>query len=371
MRSPGCRSSRADPCGALHLGAHRVRRAALEQPRESRAHPRTAPACRPARRSPSNRTRPAPATRRPLRRPELLRPLGRAGEDIREADEAKRAGQHLALPVGQDGQLEDADGVADALQLPVLQGEQTRERVRGLGARGRVGRAPLELLRPLRMVEAQAQQAGDRLRAEVRRRPQARVARGEPDLPGVGKQLERGDELRVELAHRPTTCDGIDRRTHRPSRARRARRTARHASTASSGRKDAASAPSRPAAVTVRICSDAHDAGSPERLRLPRTRLRPPASAADDEQRDDDERRASSFLYRIPDAALRRRTRSDPMPGVRPDRQALARRHVPWFRGPRDGSRLDPSRRARRRAGAVDHAVLPRRPARSGRSRTT
>ncbi len=56
------------------------------------------------------------------------------------------------------------------------------------------------------MVEPEAEQARDGLRAEHRRRNKTRVTRGDADSLRRGQQPERAHDLGIELAHRHETC---------------------------------------------------------------------------------------------------------------------------------------------------------------------
>ncbi len=79
---------------------------------------------------------------------------------------------------------------------------ELRERVCGLGSRRRLLRRALEILAALRVVDAETEEARDRLRAEHVGRLEPGVARGEPDRPRGREEPRRRDELGVELAHR-------------------------------------------------------------------------------------------------------------------------------------------------------------------------
>ena len=74
----------------------------------------------------------------------LLARLGRAAPDVRVADEGDGAGEHVALERAQLRQEQRLGLGADRVLLPAGEVEQPGERVRGLGARGRVVQAELE-----------------------------------------------------------------------------------------------------------------------------------------------------------------------------------------------------------------------------------
>ena len=217
--------------------------------------PGTAWSCRRATRSPSSRSRPGTVDRAARRRraPQLLGRLGGAGPDVRVADEPKRPAEHGALPVAELGQREGLAQLVEPGDLAGRERDRARQRVGRLGSRRGLRGQKLEVVRALRMVEAEAEQPRDRLRAEAstsargRRRGAAilirRAAGRSPSAPtswassslivtslvgsaGVGGRLSpRGERVR-ELAAR--------QRIGRP--------------------EAAGSLPRIPTAVTVRIC---------------------------------------------------------------------------------------------------------------------
>ena len=79
---------------------------------------------------------------------------------------------------------------------------ELRERVGGLGTRRRLPRRALEALLADRMVDAQPEQAGDRLGAEHVGGLETAALRSDANLPRGGEEARGRDELRVELAHR-------------------------------------------------------------------------------------------------------------------------------------------------------------------------
>src|SRR5438067_10914515 len=91
------------------------------------------------------------------------------------------------------------DALPILLLLPALEPEDLGDGVGGLGARDRRRREELEVVLLGRVVEAEAEQAGDRLAAEAGRnreagRPGARDESGR----GVG-EADRAQQPRVEL----------------------------------------------------------------------------------------------------------------------------------------------------------------------------
>ena len=140
----------------------------------------------------------------------LLRRLGRAAPDVRIADERDGSGQHLPLDVGELGQGEHLGLRANPVLLPAGEVEQAGERVRGLGARRRVVEAELERVVGCGVVEAEAEQAGDRLGACAGLRRQARIPERRRHRAGGVAQAEEADECCVELADRDGAAGNDD-----------------------------------------------------------------------------------------------------------------------------------------------------------------
>ena len=100
---------------------------------------------------------------------------------------------------------------ADRVLLPAGEVEQPGERVRGLGARRRIVQAELEHVLVGRMVQAEAEQACDRLGAGTCLRLQAGVAERGRDRAGGITEPEKADERGVELANRDRSTGHDDR----------------------------------------------------------------------------------------------------------------------------------------------------------------
>ncbi len=151
------RVDRQAECGR-NLAAHRRRSCGPAGSGSARARPGTAAACRHARRSPEQSN--PPGTTVPSQSV-CCGLLGRPRPDVRVADEPKRAGQHRPLPCGQLRERERRRLGQHLLLLPVRDRQRARERVRSLGARGRLCRQRLELVLCSRVVQP-ADRAGAR-----------------------------------------------------------------------------------------------------------------------------------------------------------------------------------------------------------------
>src|SRR5215210_2044463 len=134
--------------------------------------------------------------------PELLSRLGGAAPDVGRADEGDRALQDLALRVAQLRQDELLGRRANLILLPTREVEQPGQRVGGLGARRRIVEAELERVLGGGVVEAEPEEAGDRLGADTLLRREPRTAERARDGAGRVAEAEEADEGRVELPDR-------------------------------------------------------------------------------------------------------------------------------------------------------------------------
>ncbi len=221
-RSPGWRSAIAMRCatGTSPLISYVVR--PRSRRRGSRARRRTASACRPARRSRSSRSRRGRSAAR-------CRPSSTAAAAARTCPSRRtgrptnwtaRASTVRCQSVSAGGANVPARAGRSARPSPSRSASEPGQRVRRLGTRapGR-SRPRSSVVLAEGVVEAQAREPGDRLRAEPRRRLETRVARGEADPPGGGRQAERADEACVELRASSDDARRVGRRLRPRARA--------------------------------------------------------------------------------------------------------------------------------------------------------
>ena len=220
----------------------------------------------------------------------------------------------------------------------------SRRGLRGTRARGRPSR---------RVVEAQAEEARDRLGPEARRRRQVGIACGDPDSSGGGEKPECADELRIELAHR----DELRRiGRSRSGLAPRDERVGELAAGQRIGRPEAGNAvaedPDRRDGSNLRVGPRARRRGRDGGRRRRRRRaglhcLRPrlPQRGRRAWSRSGRER-ASCSLYRPHPTGLERE--ADESPPGRRSRAVCAGRFRPWDGIHRSSVRDDPARRPRR-----------------------